>query len=189
MPGHPYFKSERLLYRPFQMEDLECYVTMCNEKSRRRWFYFQEPDCLTAAFWAKGIEDNTATWSEQVNLLTHKYGCGLAVVLKDTGDLIGTVDLTKFHGPEDELEQLEIGYHIGEAYQGCGYGTEAVQAAVEWGFARLHELGAELRIVGKAEHENWASRRVLEKAGFQFVLAEQYLSVYEITSPGNSKEC
>lgn len=180
MPINEYFKSERLYYRPFQMEDLQTYVDMCNEESRRRWFYFQEPDCLRTIFWAKGMENNIATWSRRVNLLEDRTGCGLAVVLKETGALIGWVDLTKFHGPEDELKDVEIGYHIGEAYEGYGYGTEAAKAAVEWGFTELRRLGAELKIVGKAEHENWSSRRVLEKSGFRFVHAEQYLSVYEI---------
>lgn len=182
MPINKYFQSERLIYRPFQREDLQTYVQMCNEKSRRQWFYFQEPGCLTASFWAEAIEMNIAAWSKKVNLLTNKYGCGLAVVRKETGELIGFVDVTKFHGPEDELKDVEIGYHIGEAYQGKGYGTEAARAAVKWGLAELHKLGAEQKIVGKAEHENWASRRVLEKAGFTYVSAEQYLSVYEISS-------
>ncbi|WP_249897183.1 GNAT family N-acetyltransferase [Paenibacillus sp. PK3_47] len=175
-----YFKSERLLYRPFQMEDLQTYVDMCNEESRRRWFYFQEPDCLLTDFWAKEFENNIANWSKKVDLLHSCAGYDLAVVLKETGDLIGNVGLTKFHGPADELKDIEIGYQIGEAYQGKGYGTEAAKAAVKWGFTELRKIGAELKIVGKAEHDNWPSRRVLEKAGFIFVTAEQYVSIYEI---------
>lgn len=180
LPVSIYFKSKRLLYRPFQMEDLQVYVDMCNEDSRRRWFYFQEPDCLTTTFWAKEIESNIAAWSSKVNLMHSPTGYGLAIVLKETGHLIGFVGLTKFHGPTEELKDVELGYHIGEAYQGNGYGAEAAKAAVEWGFAELRELGVELKIVGKVEHENWPSRRVLEKAGFSFVMAEQYVSVYEI---------
>ncbi|WP_410770282.1 GNAT family N-acetyltransferase [Fontibacillus sp. BL9] len=182
MLRNEYFKSERLFYRPFQIEDLQTYVEMCNENSRRRWFYFQEPDCLTTAFWAKEIENNIATWSKKVDLLENRFGCGLAISLKETGDLIGFVGLTKFHGPDDELKDIEIGYHIGEAYQGRGYGTEATKAAVEWGLAELSKLGSEPKIIGKAEHANWPSRRVLEKAGFRFVHAERYVSVYEIVA-------
>lgn len=48
------------------------------------------------------------------------------------------------------------------------------------GVSRLRECNAELKIIGKVEHENWASRRVLEKAGFTFSYAEKYLSVYEL---------
>lgn len=178
--ANTYFTSGRLLYRPFQMEDLQPYVAMCNEASRRRWFYFQEPDCLTTAFWAEGIDRNRAAWSREIDLLHNPAGYDFAVVLKETGHLIGCVGLSKFHGLDDELENVEIGYHIGEAYQGSGYGSEAARAAVEWGFSELSRLGAELKIVGKAEHENRSSRRVLEKAGFTYVTAEQYVSVYEI---------
>jgi len=181
------FTSERLTYRPFDMEDLQAYVTLCNEPSRRRWFYFQEPHCLEASFWAKEIANNIAVWSQKINLLTETAGCGVAIVLKKTGQLIGFISLSKFHGPEEELDHVEIGYHVGEAFQGNGYATEAAIAAVEWGLARLRELGAEPKIVGKAEHENWPSRRVLEKAGFTLVMAEQYVSVYEIVEKRPSK--
>ncbi|WP_438431598.1 GNAT family N-acetyltransferase [Gorillibacterium sp. sgz500922] len=171
------FESERLRYRPFQPEDLEPYVSMCNEATRRRWFYFQEPACLTAEFWAKEIEHGREVWSRKINLL--KDECSLAVVRKDTGEFIGLVSLSKFHGPEEELENVEIGYHIGEAYQSKGYGTEAARAAVEWGLAQLREIGAEPKIAGRAEHENWPSRRVMEKAGFVFSRGETYVSLYE----------
>ena len=180
VPKKECFKSARLLYRPFQQKDLQTYVDMCNEDSRRRWFYFQEPDCLTPAFWEKAIDHNRAAWSKKVNLQEEQAGYDLAIVLKETGALIGSVGLTKFHGAENELKDIEIGYHIGEAYQGNGYGTEAAIAATRWGFIELHKFGTDLKIVGKAEHDNVASRRVLEKAGFQFVHSEPYLSVYEI---------
>ncbi|WP_052339484.1 GNAT family N-acetyltransferase [Gorillibacterium massiliense] len=180
MSDYDYFKSERLVYRPFQLDDLQAYVAMCNEGSRRRWFYFQEPACLTEEFWVKEFEQIRAVWSRKVHLLEERAGCGLAVTLKETGDLIGFVALTKFHGPDEELKDVEIGYHIGEAYQGHGYGTEAAKAAVEWGIAHLLQRGAEPKIVGKAEHENVPSRRVLEKAGFRYAHAEQYVSVYEL---------
>ncbi|QSF47359.1 GNAT family N-acetyltransferase [Paenibacillus tianjinensis] len=174
------FKSTRLLYRPYQQEDLQTFVEMSHEDSRRRWFYFQEPDCLTPAFWAKIINNNIAAWSKKVNLLEEKAGYDMAIILKSTGALIGSVGLTKYHGPEIELKDIEIGYHFREVYQGCGYGTEAAIAAVGWGFTELHKLGTEPKIVGKAEFENTASRLVLERAGFRYVHSEPYLSVYEI---------
>jgi RimJ/RimL family protein N-acetyltransferase len=177
---HDIFKSERLIYRPFEMDDLSTLVSLANQPSRRRWFYFQEPHCLEASFWAKEISNHTAAWSQTVNLLTETAGLSLAIVVKRTGRLIGLISLSKFHGPEEELDRVEIGYHVGEADQGNGYASEAAIAAVGWGLTQLRELGAEPVIVGKAEHENLPSRRVLEKAGFQFVRAEQYVSVYEI---------
>ncbi|MDF2844613.1 MAG: putative acetyltransferase, gnat family [Herbinix sp.] len=168
-----YFKSERLEYRPYQMKDLPTLVKLRNEQSRRRWFYFQEPDILTEHFGIKSIEDNILLWSRKIDIL--KEEAGLAIVLKETDELIGFIGLGKCR-----CNDVEIGYEIGEAFQNKGYATEAVRAAVSWGFARLQECNAELKIVGKVEHENWSSRRVLEKTGFTFLHAEKYLSVYEL---------
>jgi RimJ/RimL family protein N-acetyltransferase len=177
MQENEYFKSERLIYRPFKPEDLSVYTRMCKEKSRRRWFYFQEPQCLTEAFWEKVIQENREVWSRKVNIL--KDDCGLAVVEKSSGRLCGFVAISKFHGKQ-ELKEVELGYHIGEEFQGRGYGTEAAKAAVSWGLKRLKEIGAEPKIVGKAEHKNWPSRRVLKNAGFTYTGSEKYVSVYEI---------
>lgn len=177
MQINEYFKSERLIYRPLMPEDLSIYTKMCRERSRRRWFYFQEPACLTETFWKKEIEKNIETWSRRVNIL--KDDCSLAVTEKESGRLCGFVGVSKFHGTE-ELKAVEIGYHIGEAFQGRGYGTEAAGAATEWGLKRLREIGAEPKIVGKAEHKNWPSRRVLKNAGYTYMCAERYVSVYVI---------
>lgn len=168
-----YIKSERLTYRPYKMQDVHTLVKLRNENSRRRWFYFQEPDVLTEENAIKSIKDNMELWSRKVDIL--KEEAGFAIALKSTGELIGFLGLGKAR-----CEHVEIGYEIGEQYQNNGYATEAVKAAVEWGFSRLKEVGAELKIVCKAEHENWASRKVAEKAGFTFSHAEQYVSVYEI---------
>ncbi len=175
--GNKYFTSERLEYRPYTMDDLEILHKQFNEQSRRRWFYFQEPDCLTIEFAINEIEKNAATWARDVDIL--KDQCGLAIVLKETNELIGYICVTKFHGPQDELDNVEIGYQITEAHQGKGYATEATKAATEWAIARLREAGAEPKVVGKVEHENWPSRKVLENAGYKFVCAEKYVSVYE----------
>ena len=173
-----YFKSERLAYRPYRLEDVQVLVERAHEESRRRWFYFQEPDCLTSEFWTEVVQKNMEMWSRKINILNEEAGLG--IVLKDTGDLIGYVGLGKVR-----CDHVEIGYRIFEQHQNNGYATEAVKAAVEWGFHELKELSAELKIIGKIEHENWPSRKVAEKAGFAFAYAEEYLSVYEIKKSGN----
>lgn len=62
----------------------------------------------------------------------------------------------------DASGTAEIGYGILEEYQGQGYATEAVQAALRWAFLRpeVKEIEAE------TDPENKASQRVLEKCGF-----------------------
>jgi RimJ/RimL family protein N-acetyltransferase len=58
----------------------------------------------------------------------------------------------------------EIGYWAGEPFWGRGYGTEAVRAMIDHAFTAtsLEALAASCRVT------NVASRRVLEKCGFQW---------------------
>ena len=58
----------------------------------------------------------------------------------------------------------ELGYWLGLAHWGNGFATEAVRAVIDYAFADLkHEI-----IQAGARVTNPASRRVLEKCGFQW---------------------
>jgi RimJ/RimL family protein N-acetyltransferase len=58
----------------------------------------------------------------------------------------------------------EVGYWLGAAYWGQGYGTEALRALIDYAFDDCeHEA-----LNGGARVTNPASRRVLEKCGFQW---------------------
>jgi [ribosomal protein S5]-alanine N-acetyltransferase len=57
----------------------------------------------------------------------------------------------------------EIGYWIGTAFWGRGIATEAVSLVTDWAFG-AHGL---LRIFAQPFAHNQASRRVLEKAGYE----------------------
>jgi RimJ/RimL family protein N-acetyltransferase len=63
-----------------------------------------------------------------------------------------------------EREPPEIGYWLGAKFWGHGYATEAVRAVIDHAFADLdfEALAAGARVT------NPASRRVLEKCGFQW---------------------
>lgn len=56
----------------------------------------------------------------------------------------------------------EIGYGILDDFQGCGYATEAVSAAVEWA---ENQPGID-HVEAETEPDNIASQRVLAKCGF-----------------------
>lgn len=168
--------SERLIYCPIKEEDLETYLKFRNEKSYRDWFYFQEPLNLETAI--NDIKTMHQKSTYDINLYKESFDTG--IYMKETGELVGTISLSKFHGPEEELDHVEIGYGIGEAYQNNGYATEAAKATVIWGLKKLHEDGVTPIIHGNVEHENWPSRRVLEKAGFHLIRTDKYLSIYEI---------
>jgi len=62
----------------------------------------------------------------------------------------------------NEDGSAEIGYGIIDEFQGQGYATEAVKAAVNWA---LKQAGV-LRVEAETEQDNTASQRVLAKCGF-----------------------
>jgi len=79
-----------------------------------------------------------------------------AILLRD-GALIGHVQAVPL------AEGWEIGYHIGGEYAGCGYATEAVQAFLP---VIMKQLSIQ-KMLGVCLADNHASRRVMEKSGFQ----------------------
>jgi RimJ/RimL family protein N-acetyltransferase len=81
-----------------------------------------------------------------------------AIALAD-GTIIGGCGIHVLSGGEPEL-----GYWIGVPYWGRGYATEAARAVLDHGFGAL---GCE-RLTSRARVSNPASRRVLEKCGFQW---------------------
>ena len=83
-----------------------------------------------------------------------------ALILKETGLLIGKVDLRwtsrKYGGGEGSL-----GYFLHRSHWGKGYAAEGVKLAIDFGF--LH-LGMH-RITASCISENIASERVMQKCG------------------------
>jgi len=167
--------SERLIYRPYKMEDVEPFVKLCNEKTYRRWFWFLPK--LNEKTAKEQIKKNIEMWARGIDIAKDQFF--FAIEAKETGQLIGSVQVSKYHGKK-ELEDFEVGFDIGEEYQNKGYATEAAREILKWAFQRLSEIGAEARIVGKTQHKNFASRRVLEKAGFKLVKKTFLCHVYEI---------
>ena len=86
-----------------------------------------------------------------------------AIVVKETGKLIGTIGL--IDDPKRECSGSRmLGYALGEAYWGHGYMTEASQALVHYGMNVL-----QLRLISAYCYPfNERSKRVLTKLGFQY---------------------
>jgi RimJ/RimL family protein N-acetyltransferase len=81
---------------------------------------------------------------------------------RDSGEFVGDCGLT----PQvvEEVEQIEVGYHVRRALQGLGYATEAAAACRD--FAR-DVLGLD-RLVALIDPANRASQRVAEKIGLAY---------------------
>ncbi|MFI6811948.1 GNAT family N-acetyltransferase [Nonomuraea sp. NPDC050328] len=86
-----------------------------------------------------------------------------AAIEKSTGDFLGWFLLRAKHGePEDEPE---LGYRLRKIAWGKGYATEGSVALITKAFT---ELGAR-RVYAETLAANIGSRRVMEKAGLQYV--------------------
>ncbi len=91
--------------------------------------------------------------------LPETSGCTFAITLAKSGEFIGCCGLR----PTNRDVGSAIGYWLGEPYWGAGYATEAAHALVDLAFKTTsHE-----RVHGSCRVVNPASRRVLEKCGFQ----------------------
>ena len=81
-----------------------------------------------------------------------------------------------FFGLPDEEGQVTIGYGLVEQYRGRGLGTEALAALIAYCRTR-----PEVRtILADTEVQNKVSQRVLEKAGFTFIRANDELCFYQL---------
>ena len=102
--------------------------------------------------------------SEVVNQIINSYDSKdgpfvYAVIRKKDNINLGYVQLAKIE------EGWEIGYHIAEIYNGNGYATEAVNLFLD----HIKNNMNLKQIIGIALASNKASRRVLEKCGFELI--------------------
>jgi RimJ/RimL family protein N-acetyltransferase/plasmid stabilization system protein ParE len=102
--------------------------------------------------------------SEVVNQIINSYDSEdgpfvYAVIRKKDSANLGYVQLVKIE------EGWEIGYHIAEIYTGNGYATEAVNLFLNY----IKNNTFLKQIIGIALATNKASRRVLEKCGFELI--------------------
>jgi RimJ/RimL family protein N-acetyltransferase len=142
----PVLKTRRLILRAPRADDAEALALLMNDRR---------------------IADNTArvphpyTVRDAEAFIEHiaKGGETAFVITLPDGRMIGNCGIGKLRadGPE-------IGYAIGVPHWGKGYATEAARAVIDHAFTNLgfDELRAGARV------SNPASRRVLEKCGFQW---------------------
>lgn len=103
----------------------------------------------------------------------YEYGMWL-VFSKETGELIGRAGLeNRDYCDEQETQgvsgtyhsEMELGYIIATEYQRQGYATEVCQAILEYAWENL----CPDRINCLIDEENYPSRRLVEKLGFQLI--------------------
>ena len=142
------FATERLLYRTFELEDLDRLAYISADAATSRYVGDGQP--LSRELTRQWIENS------RENVARFGYGTG-AVVLRQTGELIGWSGIAR---PEEGGE--EILYGLYREFWGQGLGTELLAGLLGWAWQTLNL--AELRAT--VHRDNEASIRMLERAGF-----------------------
>lgn len=87
--------------------------------------------------------------------------CVYAITKADNGEFLGCCALEPH---VNDADTLEIGYWLGEPHWNRGYATEAAHALIDMAF-RTRDIA---HIDARCRVTNIASRRVIQKCGFQF---------------------
>jgi RimJ/RimL family protein N-acetyltransferase len=150
--GTPVLETERLFLRAPKLDDAEVIARLANNRKIAE---------MTALIPHPYGVDDARAWIE--SLSEDGQGWTFAITAKaEGGALIGACGYGRRH--DDFADEPEIGYWIGENFWGRGYATEAVRAVIDHLFSvsDLDALAAGCRVT------NLASRRVIEKCGFQW---------------------
>jgi RimJ/RimL family protein N-acetyltransferase len=152
-PKYPIL-TERLSLRPFTMDDLDAVHAIQSREDVARYLYWNPRS-------RQEVRETLAQRATQYRFDELNDALAMAVVRRDTGDLIGTATLnwaSREHG------QGELGYVLHPDQHGQGFGTEVAIAMLRLGF---EDIGMH-RICGRCDGRNEASARVMAKAGMRW---------------------
>ena len=142
-------ETERLWLRPWRIEDLEDFYTYCKEPDVGPWAGWKPHESREES------REILSRWLQEDGDEVR-----LAIVDKFNGRVIGSLGLEE----DGHRGCKSLGYVLGKPYWGRGYMTEAVHAAIDYGFREM-----KLRLLSVNHYpENLRSKRVIEKAGFVY---------------------
>ena len=148
-------ETKRLILRPFDLSDAESMF--------RNWA--KDPDVLRFMPYelCATVEDTQKHISQWLRYFeeTAANSALFAIVLKDSSEVIGTID---FAETDKEARSAEVGYQLGKAWWGQGYATEALRALIKYCFERV-KLN---RLWASYDSRNPASGKVLQKAAMKY---------------------
>ncbi len=162
----PFLQTQRLTLIPFTLELAE--TTVNNRDKLPQLLSVHVPDNWPQPDYAEIMpmivegrrkDPSSAEW---IRIIVHTLD---QAVIGDIG----------FIEPPDEGGSVEFGYSIVPEYQGKGYATEAARAMIEWAF----EQPPVKRVSAECLKDNYASIRVLEKAGMRQIEPEDDLLRWE----------
>ena len=153
---HDFLETARLILRPPRADDAAAIARLANNRrvventGRLPYPYYEEHARQWIASLPGGGGEGQADAASFVVLAR-----------EPEAHLVGAVGFGRMG---EDASDPDLGYWLGEPFWGNGYATEAARAAIDFAFA---ERGL-ARLVAGCRIANGASRRVLEKCGFQY---------------------
>jgi [ribosomal protein S5]-alanine N-acetyltransferase len=148
----PDLRTPRLLLRRFRMEDAD-----------NVFAYARDPEMTRFVFWqAHGSVQDSREFLERT-LQGYADGHPPVWAIEHVNDSI-VIGSCAYHEVSIMNLRGEIGYALARRYWGQGIMTEAVRAALDYGFRSIHLN----RIEARCDVENTASWHVMEKLGMKF---------------------
>jgi len=174
----PPLETDRLLIRPFEMEDLQDVHQLLDVDLAEAHLGTDKYASLNER--AEWLRWSALNHTQLAKLYQPPYG-DRAMILKATGQLIGACGYVPCLMPFEQLpgfverkrtegESLystEFGlfYAISPAHQRKGYATEAAQALIDYAFKELKLR----RVIATTTYDNLASQGVMRKLGMRIV--------------------
>lgn len=168
-----YIESERLKLIPLNLQQLRIYnnaealaenLGITTAKVETEPFFQSEFDDALQNHWTPLVEQNSDNYIWYTNWL---------IILKEESIAVGGIGLT---GLPDENGSCETGYGMDLNHRGKGYATEALVCLANWAFQNP-DLNV---IIAHTPVDLMNSQRVLHKAGFQYVMTEGELILWEL---------
>lgn len=152
-------ETKRLMLREMTQDDFADLAGM-----------LKDPDVMYA-YEHDFSDEDVQVWLDRQRGRYEKYGFGLwAMILKETGEMIGQAGLTM--QPHRGGEVLEIGYLLKKKHWKHGYAREAAEGCKKYAFETLK--AGKVHCVIKAD--NYASQRVAESVGLR--KADEFITQY-----------
>jgi RimJ/RimL family protein N-acetyltransferase len=153
-------RTERLLLRPWRVEDREAFAVLNADPAVMEYF----PGTL--------IRSESDALAERIDSHIQRLGYGFwAAELPGETPFIGFIGLVAADAEMPFSPAIEIGWRLGREHWGRGLASEGARAALAFGF---EQLGLE-QIVALTAARNLRSRRVMERLGMAHNAAEDFI--------------
>jgi len=149
-------ETERLIIRPYKLEDVEGTYEVVSEED----FFKYIPEKVPS------LEDvrKIIQWSMDCsakNTQEKIYKFNNVIIHKEHNKIIGYCGL----GPDDlDLEEVEVYYGLSKKYRGIGLASEATSAIIKYGFETIKLK----KIIALVDYRNLPSIKLEEKMGMKY---------------------